>query len=138
MSNHAARPHPRLQSRTARLTGYLFVPLVVALTIAFAPRVYRRWFLPDDAWQSYSGRVIGTRVVRSAISDSYWGNSIVYRVEIDAAWTENGSAREAWVPTMKTGTDRAWLALWTAQQGKHCIVRESPRNPAARLAYFGY
>lgn len=80
--------------------------------------------------------VIDTRVVRTNILESYWGNSIVYRVEIDATWNENGTIRQAWVPATKTGTDRAWLALWAAQQSKRCTVRQSSGNPSTRLAHF--
>lgn len=136
MSNHAARPHPKQQSRKGRLVGYLFVPVVVMLTVALAPFIYRHWFLPDDAWPSFPAQVLSTRVVPAGTLESPWGQPFLYRLEIDAAWTENGSRLEAWVPTNKMDRNRAWLALWAAQRSKHCIVRQSPHNPSARLAFF--
>lgn len=135
MSKHTTRPRSEATS-PARIAGYLLVPVVVVLTIAVAPRLYNHWFLPNDTWRSYPAQVIGTRIVRVGPSDSPWGYSILYRAEIDAAWSKDGLHREAWVPTTKLSRDQAWLALWIAQQGKRCIVRESPSNPSARLAYF--
>lgn len=126
--------HP--QSRTAKMATYLLVPVVTVLTLVLAPHVYRRWFMANNAWPSWSAQVLGTRVVRTTPVENSYGSSFVYRVEIDAAWTENGSRQEAWVPTTKTDRDQAWLALWAARQGKHCVVRQSPRNPSARLAFF--
>lgn len=136
MSKPLAPAAIRPQSRTARMAAYLLLPVLTVLTLLVAPRVYRRWFRPDDAWPSWSAQVLGTRVVRITPVESSYGNSFVYRVEIDAAWTENGSRHEAWVPTNKVDRDQTWLALWAAQQGKHCIIRQSPRNPSARLASF--
>lgn len=126
----------RPQSRTARMAAYLLLPVLTAVTLVLAPHVYRRWFLPDNAWPSWSAQVLGTRVVRTSPVENSYGSSFLYRLEIDAAWTENGSRREAWIPTNKTDRDQAWLALWAAQQGKRCVVRQSPRNPSARLAFF--
>lgn len=124
------------QSRTARMAAYVLLPVLTVLTLVLAPHVYRRWFLPDDAWRSWSAQVLGTRVVRTTPVENLYGSSSLYRVEIDAAWTENGSRQEAWIPTNKVDRDQAWLALWAAQQGKRCVIRQSPRNPSARLAFF--
>ena len=126
----------RPQSRTAKMAAYLLLPVLTVLTLVIAPHVYRRWFLADDAWQSWSAQVLGTRVVRTAPVENSFGSSFLYRVEIDAAWTENGSRQEAWIPTNKVDRDQAWLAVWAAQQGKRCVVHQSPRNPSARLASF--
>lgn len=130
----AAANHP--QSRTKRIAAYLLLSVLTVLTLVLAPHVYRRWFLPENTWPSWSAQVLGTRVVRTTPVENLYGSSSVYRVEIDAAWTENGSRQEAWIPTNKVDRDQAWLALWAAQQGKRCVIRQSPRNPSARIASF--
>ena len=133
---HLAAAAIQPQSRTARMATYLLLPVLTVVTLVLAPHVYRRWFLPDEAWPSWSAQVLGTRVVRTAPVENSFGSSFLYRVEIDAAWTDNGLRREAWIPTNKVDRDQAWLALWAAQQGKRCVVRQSPRKPSARLAFF--
>ena len=136
MRNHVDRAPIHPQSRTARLSIYIGVPVLVLLISLLAYLAYSHWYQPDQGWAAYQGTILKTRVVPVGPIDSEFQPGILYRVDVDVAWNENGSPREGWVPTVKTGRDQAWLALWTAQQGKRCIVRQSPHNPSARLASF--
>jgi hypothetical protein len=137
MSDHAARLEPKRQSRTARLAIYIGVPVLVLLIWILARLGYLHWYPIDQGWPAFQATVVSTRVVPVGPIDNAYEPGILYRVEVDAAWNDGGSRYEAWVPTEKTNRDRAWLALWAAQQGKRCIVRQNPHNPSARLASFG-
>jgi hypothetical protein len=133
--NHASR-HKLQEDPPSKWIGYVLVPLVVVATLTLGPWSYRRWFLPNSSWPFFPARVVATRVARAGIFDNLWGTSFVYRVDVDAVWTENGTQREAWVPTNKRSRNREWLALWASQQGSTCVVRQSPRDPSALLAFF--
>ncbi|HTV83658.1 MAG TPA: hypothetical protein VME18_13510 [Acidobacteriaceae bacterium] len=133
--NHAAR-HRHEQTPPGKWGGYAGVPLVILATIILAPRLYRRWFLPDDSWPAFLARVVATRVVTVGISDNPRGSSFVCRLEVDAAWTEEGERREAWVPTTKTSRCKESLAFRASQQKTICAARENPRNRSFRLAFF--
>ncbi len=115
---------------------YVGLPALILATLLIAPWLYRRWFLPDDSWPSFSAQVLATRIVRLDAIDNMYGNSLLYRVEVHAAWTENGVRRQAWVPTRMIGSDESYLELWASRQQNHCTVRVSPRNPQERIAFF--
>ena len=136
MSKEAVRTPIQTQSRTARLSIYIGVPVLILLISILARNAYRHWYQPDQAWPVFQATVLKTRVVPVAPIDSPYQPGVLYRVEIDAAWSDGSSRHEAWDPAQRTGRDEAWLALWASQQGKHCIVRQSPRNPSAHLAFF--
>lgn len=123
-------------SRAGRLAIFVGIPVLFLLLVFLLRQTYVQWFLPDRSWTSYPAQVVNTRVVRATVVETSHGSSFLYRVEVDAVWTDNGGPHEAWIPTEKTDRDQAWLALWASQQSKHCIVRQSPGNPSARLAFF--
>ncbi|MGB6134206.1 MAG: hypothetical protein WBG54_20680 [Acidobacteriaceae bacterium] len=133
--NHAAR-HQHEEPPPNKWGGYVGIPLLIVATLILAPRIYHRWILPNDSWPSYTARVLATRVVTAGTSENPWGTSFLYRVDVDAAWTDNGIRREEWVPTTKLSRNRDSLAYWASRQGKICVVRQSPRNPSARIAFF--
>jgi hypothetical protein len=134
LSNHAARTRVEPKNGWGKIIP--FVGVLAVLTLVAGPWIYHWWSLPDDSWPAYEGQVLETRVVMVGPTDSQYGNSVLYRVEVRAAWMENGMRQDAWVPTRKTGGDKTYLALWASQQGNECSVRVAPRNPGERMAFF--
>ena len=135
MSNHAAHARPAPEPSYGKTTLWFAIPAILAALIVL-PWIYHRWFLPDDSWPAYSAQVLATRVVRVDPVDSMYGNSVRYRVEVRAAWTEEGLHLESWVPTRMVNSDKAYLGLWASRQPDHCTIRVAPNNPQQRIAAF--
>lgn len=137
MSNHVARAHPEA-SPSRRIPAYLWLVLLAVATAVLAPIVHRQWIAIDRSWPAFPGRVLDVRLVKvGPIEGGYYtGGYILYRLEVRAAWMENGVAQDQWLPTTITSGNRESLLLF-ASQLKDCQVRRNPHHRASLLADVG-
>ncbi|HEX4007542.1 MAG TPA: hypothetical protein VHX60_15305 [Acidobacteriaceae bacterium] len=127
MSNHVARPGAPKRSSN-RLLHY-GVPLLAIITIPVGFVVRDKWIGTDKSRPSYPAQVLDSRITHIGYLESYYGGKIIYRIEVHASWTENGSRLDAWMPTTTTSSDELSLKFLLSQSGsKFCTVRRNPHN----------
>jgi hypothetical protein len=135
MSNHAAKRISKRQNQLTKLALYWGLTVLVIATLIVGPQVHHKWFRPDYSWPAFSARVLETRVSREGLFDGTYGGRVYYRVDVHAAWIDDGLQQQAWIQTTKTSTDPDWLKLWLWQHPKmSCVVHRNPRNAADMFA----
>jgi hypothetical protein len=122
---------PRTRSDWNELLGIIGVVFGAILVVAGLLYLRHRTQLTrEQGWSSAVATIEDTRTTLVSKVDSKYGGSMLYEVQVFAAFSVNGSQQERWItveqPPKTLPSAQFEQAHW---KGTHCIVRWNPSDP---------
>jgi hypothetical protein len=100
--------------------------LLTAGLIAFGPQ----WSPPiEESHEIARGQVLETRIAVAGTRDSYYGGSILYRIEAHVRYDLHGLGQDRWMPASEVSSNRDTLALRLVKPPGTCEVYWVPGHP---------
>jgi hypothetical protein len=122
MSNRHSRP-PRTSVRDSG--GKWIVSAVALAAVGVLVLARMQVFQMEgchSSVQTSQATILNSRIARAGTVDTYYGGSILYRIEVLARFSQNGVSQTRWIFASDPSSDRATLQLRILNFPQHCIA----------------
>ncbi len=83
----------------------------------------------EKSHQIARGQILETRIAVAGTRESYFGGSILYRIEVHVRYDRHGQVQDRWMPASEISSSRDTLALRLVKPPGTCEVYWAPGHP---------